>query len=178
MLRNDRFTLEDVEALNPTHIILSPGPGNPENRESVGFCREVIVRFGQTTPILGACLGHQSVGAAFGARIIRADRVMHGWTSPVVHDGTHIFRGIESPTVVMRYHSLVVDPDSLPADLVVNATTEDGTIMGMVHRTYPVHGVQFHPESIGLRSGMRILRNFVESGAPIVSACSGVADFG
>lgn len=165
VVRNDRLTLADVADIKPTHIIISPGPGNPENPAYFGVCRDVILQFGKTIPLLGVCLGHQGIGAAFGARVIRAEQAMHGKTSPVFHDRSRTFQGLENPTVVMRYHSLVVDRKTLPPELVVHATTEDGTIMGLYHREYPIFGVQFHPESIGSRGGTLMLKNFLDSGA-------------
>jgi anthranilate synthase/aminodeoxychorismate synthase-like glutamine amidotransferase len=164
VVRNDRTSVEAIAAERPTHLIISPGPGNPEQPAWFGVCREVILTLGRTVPLLGVCLGHQGIGVAFGGRIIRAPRVMHGKTSRVRHDGEGLFAGLESPLEVMRYHSLVLDPDTLPASLRVTATTDEGLIMGVAHREFPIAGVQFHPESIGTRSGQRLLNNFLEWG--------------
>jgi anthranilate synthase/aminodeoxychorismate synthase-like glutamine amidotransferase len=147
--------------MEPTHLVISPGPGNPENPAYFGICREVILELGKDIPLLGVCLGHQGIAAAFGGRVVRAPKVMHGKTSPIVHDQTGVFRGVDSPTVAMRYHSLVVERATLPADLIVNAHTPDGLIMGFRHRAFPIHGVQFHPESIGSPSGLQVLANFL-----------------
>ena len=164
VVRNDRVTVAEVAALRPTHIIISPGPGNPEMPKYFGICPQVILELGVKTPLLGVCLGHQGIGAAFGGRVVRAPKVMHGKTSRVTHDGSTLFRGIENPMTVMRYHSLVIAPETLPESLVVNARTEDGVIMAVSHRQYPIFGVQFHPESIGSLSGPSLLRNFIEFG--------------
>ena len=161
VVRNDRTSVEAIIAERPTHLIISPGPGNPEQPAWFGVCHEVILTLGRTVPLLGVCLGHQGIGVAFGGRIIRAPRVMHGKTSRVRHDGEGLFAGLESPLEVMRYHSLVIDPETLPASLRVTAATDEGLIMGVAHRQFPIFGVQFHPESIGTRSGQRLLRNFL-----------------
>ena len=160
VMRNDAATLEDVAAARPDRIVISPGPGRPEQ---AGVTMSVIRELGQSTPIFGVCLGHQAIGAVFGGSVVRAAVPMHGKTSTIEHDGRGLFTGIAGPFVASRYHSLVVASDSLPADLVVSArTTEDATIMGLRHRSWPVHGVQFHPESILTGEGHRILRNFLE----------------
>jgi anthranilate synthase/aminodeoxychorismate synthase-like glutamine amidotransferase len=163
VVRNDQVTVRQVAEMRPTHIIISPGPGNPQNPAYFGVCREVILELGKTIPLLGVCLGHQGIGAAFGGRVVRAPKVMHGKTSVVFHNRTHTFQGLDNPTVVMRYHSLILERDTLPPELVVNAATEDGIIMGFAHRHYPIYGVQFHPESIGSRCGPHMLQNFLES---------------
>lgn len=162
VMRNDRVTLRDVEAEDPTHVIISPGPGSPEDPAYFGVCREVILTLGKRIPLLGVCLGHQGIGAAFGGRIVRAPQVMHGKTSVIRHDGTGVFRGMSDTLMVMRYHSLVVEPSSLPSSLRVNASTPDGIIMGVEHREYPIHGIQFHPESIGTPSGHELLSRFLD----------------
>ncbi|WP_224241147.1 anthranilate synthase component II [Hyalangium gracile] len=162
VVRNDRTSVEAIARENPTHLVISPGPGNPEEPGWFGICRDVILTLGRTTPLLGVCLGHQGIGVAFGGRVVRAPRVMHGKTSRIRHEGEGLFAGLESPLEVMRYHSLVIDPASLPASLRVTAATDEGLIMGVAHTRFPIFGVQFHPESIGTRSGQRLLRNFLE----------------
>jgi anthranilate synthase component II len=156
--RNDEITLDEIAAMQPSGIVISPGPGRPE---SAGISIDVIRRFGSSTPILGVCLGHQSIGIAFGGSVVRASQLMHGKTSTVTHDGTGLFRGISQPFTAGRYHSLIV-ADPLPADLEATARTEDGTIMGMRHRSLPIHGVQFHPESVLTGQGHQVLQNFLE----------------
>ncbi|HEV2985088.1 MAG TPA: aminodeoxychorismate/anthranilate synthase component II, partial [Vicinamibacterales bacterium] len=146
VVRNDVVTLEDVVAAKPERIVISPGPGRPEQ---AGVSMSVIRHLGQSTPIFGVCLGHQAIGAVFGGSVVRARVAMHGKTSTIEHDGCGLFTGISGPFVASRYHSLVVAEGSVPADLIVSARTqEDATIMGLRHRSWPVHGVQFHPESI------------------------------
>ena len=142
--RNDEITLDDVAAMRPERIVISPGPGRPE---AAGISVDVIRRFGANTPLLGVCLGHQAIGYAFGGDVVRARELMHGKTSPVLHDGRGVFKGISQSFPAGRYHSLVV-ADPLPAELEAAAHTEDGTLMGLRHRTLPIHGVQFHPESV------------------------------
>jgi anthranilate synthase/aminodeoxychorismate synthase-like glutamine amidotransferase len=157
--RNDAITVEEIGTLAPDRIVISPGPGRPEH---AGITLDVIRAFAQTTPILGVCLGHQAIGAAFGGKVCRA-KPMHGKTSTVMHDGRGVFTGMTHPFVAGRYHSLVIHSDSVPADLEVAARTkEDGIIMAVRHRSYPLHGVQFHPESVLTEEGRRILRNFME----------------
>jgi anthranilate synthase component 2 len=161
VMRNDAATVDDVRAAAPTAIVISPGPGRPEQ---AGITMDVIRTLGSTTPILGVCLGHQAIGAAFGGSVVRATVPMHGKTSTIEHDGLGVFTGIEGAFVASRYHSLIVADAGLPSDLVVSARTrEDRTIMGLRHRTLPIHGVQFHPESILTTEGRHILRNFVEN---------------
>jgi anthranilate synthase/aminodeoxychorismate synthase-like glutamine amidotransferase len=160
VVRNDEVSAEAVAAARPDHVVISPGPGRPEQ---AGITMDVIRRLGPTIPTLGVCLGHQAIGAVFGGSVVRAAVPMHGKTSTIEHDGLGVFGGIEGPFVATRYHSLVVANDGLPDALVVSARTlEDGTIMGLRHRTWPVHGVQFHPESILTAEGRRILRNFLD----------------
>jgi anthranilate synthase/aminodeoxychorismate synthase-like glutamine amidotransferase len=156
--RNDEITLDEVAEMRPSRIVISPGPGRPE---SAGISIEAIRRFGSSTPILGVCLGHQSIGIAFGGNVVRATELMHGKTSTVTHDGTGLFRGLSQPFTAGRYHSLVVS-DPLPGDLEATARTDDGTIMGMKHRSRPIHGVQFHPESVLTGEGHQVLQNFLE----------------
>jgi anthranilate synthase component II len=160
VMRNDVVSLEDVAATKPDRIVISPGPGRPEQ---AGVTMNVIRHLGQATPVLGVCLGHQAIGAVFGGSVVRADKPMHGKTSTIEHDGRGVFNGISGPFLASRYHSLVVAESGLPDALEVSARTrEDGVIMGLRHRTWPVHGVQFHPESILTGEGHRILRNFLE----------------
>jgi anthranilate synthase/aminodeoxychorismate synthase-like glutamine amidotransferase len=156
--RNDEITLDDVGDLHPGHIVISPGPGRPED---AGISVDLIRRFGPTIPVLGVCLGHQSIGIAFGGQVVRASKLMHGKTSSIQHDGKGIFRGLQQPFVAGRYHSLVV-AEPLPESLEMAAKTDDGTVMGVRHRSFPVHGVQFHPESVLTGEGRQLLRNFLE----------------
>jgi len=157
---NDKITLDRIEALKPDKIVISPGPCTPKE---AGISCAVIQYFGARIPILGVCLGHQSIGAAFGAKIVRAPMIMHGKLSDVSHDSRTIFRDVRNPFGAMRYHSLVIDPESMPADLRVSARTRDGTIMAIRHESFPVEGVQFHPESILNEEGKKILENFLTS---------------
>lgn len=156
--RHDALTVEQVADLEPDAILISPGPGTPTD---AGISLDVITELGPTTPILGVCLGHQCIGQAFGAEVVRADHVMHGKTSSVTHSAEGVFAGLPSELTVTRYHSLVVDPPSVPDELEVTATSEDGTIMGFRHRTFPIEGVQFHPESVLTDSGHAMLENFL-----------------
>jgi anthranilate synthase component 2 len=156
--RNDEVGLQDLIDLTPQRIVISPGPGRPEE---AGISVEVIRRFGATTPVLGVCLGHQAIAIAFGGEVVRAASLMHGKTSVVEHDGRGVFRGISGPFTAGRYHSLMIS-DRLPPDLEVGARADDGTIMGVRHRRLPVHGVQFHPESVLTGEGRQILRTFLE----------------
>jgi len=160
VVRNDQASLGDVASAGPERIVISPGPGRPED---AGITMRVIRDLGERTPILGVCLGHQAIGAAFGGSVVRASVPMHGKTSTIEHDGRGVFTGVDGPFVASRYHSLVVAEAGLPGDLVVTARTlEDGAIMGLRHQRWPVHGVQFHPESILTGEGHRMLRNFLE----------------
>ena len=160
VMRNDVVTVEDVVNAKPERIVISPGPGRPED---AGVTIDVIKRLGASTPILGVCLGHQAIGAAFGGTVTRAKTPMHGKTSTIDHDSRGVFTGIGGPFVASRYHSLVVAEHDLPPELEVSARTQqDGTIMGLRHRTLPIHGVQFHPESILTGEGKTILRNFLQ----------------
>ena len=161
VMRNDAVTVGDVAAAKPDRIVISPGPGRPEH---AGITMTVIRELGGETPLLGVCLGHQAIGAVFGGQVVRATAPMHGKTSTIEHDGRGVFQGIDSPFVASRYHSLVVADADLPAELHVAARTrDDGAIMGLRHRTRPIHGVQFHPESILTGAGQRILRNFLDN---------------
>ena len=161
--RNDELTVDEIERMAPERIVISPGPCTPAE---AGVSVEVIRRLGPGTPILGVCLGHQSIGAAYGGDVVRADRVMHGKTSPIRHTGAGIFHGIPSPLTVARYHSLVIEPSTLPAELEAVAWTDEPgferEIQAVRHREHPVWGVQFHPESIASEGGKDILRNFLE----------------
>ena len=160
--RNNEVTLEEIAALAPRQIVISPGPGRPEQ---AGITLDVIKRFGPQIPLLGVCLGHQAIGMAFGGSVVRATVPMHGKTSTIKHDGKGVFTGIASPFTVARYHSLVVERAGLPDQLEISAQTEDdGTVMALRHRQFPVHGVQFHPESIMTREGAHVLRNFLNLG--------------
>jgi len=160
VMRNDVVTLDVIVTAKPDRVVISPGPGRPEQ---AGVTMSVIRRLGQTTPILGVCLGHQAIGAVFGGAVVRAGVAMHGKTSTIEHDGRGVFSGIAGPFVASRYHSLVVAEEGLPGELEVAARTrEDGSIMGLRHRSWPVHGVQFHPESILTGEGRHILQNFLE----------------
>jgi anthranilate synthase/aminodeoxychorismate synthase-like glutamine amidotransferase len=161
VVRNDAITIAEIERLAPERIVISPGPGRPE---SAGISVEVMRTFGARVPTLGVCLGHQALAVAFGGRVERAAMPMHGKTSVITHEGTHLFAGVANPVEVGRYHSLVIVPDSLPASFVVSASVEgDGTIMAVRHETWPLFGVQFHPESVMTAAGHRILQNFLES---------------
>ncbi len=156
--RNDKITLDEIESMKPERIVISPGPGTPQ---SAGITISMIERFHHKVPILGVCLGHQAIGAAFGGRVLHAARIMHGKTSEISHDGKGVFRDLPDPITATRYHSLAVERKSLPSCLEVSAEAEDGEIMGLRHREYPVEGIQFHPESILTKEGMNILRNFL-----------------
>jgi anthranilate synthase/aminodeoxychorismate synthase-like glutamine amidotransferase len=158
VFRNDAITLDEIDHLAPAYIVISPGPGRPENS---GIIIDTIKRFSGCIPILGVCLGHQAIGAAFGGKVVSAPQIMHGKTSDVFHDGRSIFHGLPDPFCATRYHSLVVSPENLPDCLEVSARTSDGVIMGLRHREMTVEGVQFHPESILTEVGMQLLSNFV-----------------
>ena len=157
--RNDEITLPEIAPLRPVAVVLSPGPGTPAE---AGVCKELLVELGPTLPVLGVCLGHQCLGEAFGGTVRRASQVMHGKVSRVTHAEQSVFRGIPSPFAATRYHSLVVDRENLPADLEVTAWTDDGTVMGLRHRQYPLAGVQFHPEAILTEHGHALLANFLQ----------------
>jgi anthranilate synthase/aminodeoxychorismate synthase-like glutamine amidotransferase len=159
VFRNDAITVEEIEKLKPEAIFLSPGPCSPIK---AGISVEVIRHFYEKIPIMGVCLGHQSIGYAFGADIVRADRIMHGKTSQIMNDGRTIFTGLPNPFVAGRYHSLIVDRQSLPSCLEISAETEEEEIMGIRHLKYPVEGIQFHPESILTPNGKRIIKNFLD----------------
>jgi para-aminobenzoate synthetase component II len=157
--RNDEIDLAGIEQLNPSHILISPGPCTPNE---AGISLSLIDHFKGVIPIFGVCLGHQAIGQAFGGEVIRAEKLMHGKTSPIIHDGKSIFAGIQSPFTATRYHSLIVRRESLPDCLEISAETAEGEIMGLRHKEYAVEGVQFHPESIITENGLQILRNFLK----------------
>ena len=156
--RNDTLTVADVARMAPEKIVISPGPGTPD---AAGITLDLIREFGKTIPIFGVCLGLQAIGQAMGGRVIRAEKLMHGKTSPVSHNGEGVFRGLPSPLEATRYHSLIVERETLPDCLEITATTEDGEIMGLRHKTWPMEGVQFHPESVLTEHGKDIVRNFL-----------------
>lgn len=156
--RNDEIGVAEIEALKPQAIVISPGPCTPKE---AGISNDVIAKIGPRLPILGVCLGHQCIGHVYGAAVVRAARLMHGKTSPILHDGTGVFAKLPSPFEATRYHSLLIDPPTVPQTLIVNARTAEGEIMGVHHRDYPIHGVQFHPESILTRHGKDLLANFL-----------------
>lgn len=160
VVRNDAMSIDEIRELAPDQILISPGPCTPTE---AGISCDVIRKFGKTTPILGVCLGHQSIGQVFGGDVIRAEKLMHGKTSLVYHMGQSIFKGLPNPITATRYHSLIVKRETLPDCLDITAETEDGTIMGIQHREYPIHGVQFHPESILTQDGMKMLKNFLKA---------------
>jgi anthranilate synthase/aminodeoxychorismate synthase-like glutamine amidotransferase len=157
--RNDKISLEDIRNLAPDAIFLSPGPCTPKE---AGITVDVVREFHKSTPIMGVCLGHQAIGYAFGGNVVRAGRLMHGKTSPIINDGMTIFKGLPNPFIAGRYHSLLIEESTLPSCLMISARTEEGEIMGLRHREYAVEGIQFHPESILTPQGKRILRNFLE----------------
>jgi para-aminobenzoate synthetase component 2 len=157
VFRNNRVTLEEIETLKPSHIVISPGPGAPQD---AGISEKVVQAFHKTIPIFGVCLGHQAIGEVFGGKIVRAPSLMHGKTSPIFHDSKTVFRGLPQGFPATRYHSLVVT--DIPASLEVSAQTQDGIVMGLRHRDYPTEGIQFHPESIMTVVGKQLLANFME----------------
>jgi anthranilate synthase/aminodeoxychorismate synthase-like glutamine amidotransferase len=159
VVRNDRISIAEIGHLAPERIVVSPGPCTPSE---AGISSEVIKAFGERLPVLGVCLGHQCIGEVYGGEVVRADRLMHGKTSPIIHTGKGVFKDLPSPFEATRYHSLIVKRETLPDVLEVTAETAEGEIMGLQHRTLPVHGVQFHPESILTTEGKNILRNFLE----------------
>ena len=162
--RNDQISLEQIRQLQPAGVVISPGPGRPED---AGISLDLIQQMGPTLPILGVCLGHQSIGQVFGGQIVSAPELMHGKTSQVSHTGEGVFRGLENPLTATRYHSLVIDQQTCPEVLEITAWVDDGTIMGVRHRNYPhIEGVQFHPESVLSVSGKQLLRNFLEQLQP------------
>lgn len=157
--RNDRITLQEIEKMQPSKIVISPGPCTPKE---AGISVDLVRKFGSQIPILGVCLGHQAIGEAFGGEIIRAPRLMHGKTSMIEHDGRSLYRGLPNPFEATRYHSLIIRRESMPEILEITAWTEEGEIMGVRHKTFPIEGVQFHPESILTKAGKDLLKNFLE----------------
>jgi len=163
IFRNDQVSLQQVKKQKPDRIVISPGPGNPEDEHYFGVCRAILQQISPKVPTLGVCLGHQGIISTFGGKVISAKRLMHGKTSSIAHDGKGIFKGIQNPFTATRYHSLIGEKDSIPGCLEVTATsTDDGEIMGVRHRTYPVEGIQFHPESILCEEGKLLIKNFLE----------------
>ncbi len=160
VVRNDALRVTDILGKKPDGIVISPGPATPDD---AGICLELIRENAGKIPLFGVCLGHQSIGQVYGGKVVRAKQVMHGKTSPMLHSGKGVFAGLPSPFIATRYHSLIVERASLPDCLEVTAETEDGTIMGLQHKTLPIHGVQFHPESIASEHGHALLRNFLNS---------------
>lgn len=159
VIRNDALSVNEVRDLNPDKILISPGPGRPEN---AGITEKVIDKLGSHTPILGVCLGHQAIGQVFGAKVVHAPTLMHGKTSLIYHDGKSVFNDIEDGFIATRYHSLVLDPDTIPDDLLVTAKSKDDVIMAVRHKTHPIEGIQFHPESILTTEGPKIIKNWLE----------------
>ena len=156
--RNDAISVDEIAKLKPTHICISPGPGRPAE---AGISEEVVRRFAPSVPLLGVCLGHQCIAEVFGGQVVYAERLMHGKTSEIHHDGSGVFAGLPNPFSATRYHSLIVGPETLPNELAVSAKTAEGEIMGLQHREFPLHGVQFHPESILTAQGKKLLANFL-----------------
>jgi len=161
VFRNDKITISEIEEINPDKIVISPGPGTPLE---AGISNDVILHFAGKVPILAVCLGHQCIGHVFGGDVVRADRLMHGKTSMIHHDGEAIFANLENPFEATRYHSLIIKPETLPDCLTVTARTDQDEIMGVKHKEYPIWGVQFHPESILTSEGKKLLRNFIQLG--------------
>ncbi len=159
VFRNDEITVTEAVALNPEKVLVSPGPCTPKE---AGISCDIIREFGSRLPVFGVCLGHQSIGEVYGGKVVRADRLMHGKTSPMFHEGQSVFKGLPSPFDATRYHSLIVERETLPVDLEITAWTAEGEIMGFRHKEHPVHGVQFHPESILTLEGKKLLQNFLD----------------
>ena len=156
--RNDAISVDEIAQLKPSHICISPGPGSPAE---AGISKEAVRRFAPSVPLLGVCLGHQCIAEVFGGQVVRTERLMHGKTSEIHHHGSGVFAGLPNPFSATRYHSLIVAPETLPNELAVSAKTAEGEIMGLQHREYPLHGVQFHPESILTAEGRKLLANFL-----------------
>jgi len=159
VFRNDEITVEQAVALDPEKVLVSPGPCTPKE---AGISREIIREFGSRLPVFGVCLGHQSIGEVYGGKVVRAERLMHGKTSPIIHEDKSVFKGLPSPFDATRYHSLIVERETLPDCLEITAWTKEGEIMGFQHKEHPVHGVQFHPESILTVEGKQLLQNFLD----------------
>jgi anthranilate synthase/aminodeoxychorismate synthase-like glutamine amidotransferase len=159
VFRNDKITVEEAVALNPEKVLVSPGPCTPKE---AGVSCDIIREFGPRLPLFGVCLGHQSIGEVYGGNVVRADRLMHGKTSPMIHEGKSVLKGLPSPFDATRYHSLIIERNSLPDCLEITAWTAEGEIMGVQHKQHPVHGVQFHPESILTLEGKKLLQNFLD----------------
>ncbi len=157
VVRNDKITVDQVKEMKPNKIVISPGPGRPEN---VGVCVDLIKRI-KDIPILGICLGHQAIGYAYGGKIIHAPEIKHGKTSKIIHENRYIFENVKNPFIAMRYHSLIIERSTIPKTLVITAQTDDGIVMGIRHKTYPVYGLQFHPESIMTEYGKQMIENFI-----------------
>ena len=164
VVRNDQIGLDEIEARRPTHLIISPGPCTPLE---AGISNAVIERFAPSIPLLGVCLGHQCIGHTFGGKVVRADRIMHGKTSDIHHDGKGVYRGLSNPFVATRYHSLVIQPGTLSDEFEVVAWTEEGEIMGIRHKRFPLEGVQYHPESFLTLEGTQLLKNFLDGSPPV-----------
>jgi anthranilate synthase component 2 len=165
VFRNDKITLKQAAALKPDRVIISPGPGNPQDKKYFGVCEGILKSMSKEVPTLGVCLGHQGIGAVFGGKVVRASRLMHGKTSRIVHDGRGVLKGIENPFEATRYHSLAIDKQSVPECLKVTALSmDDAEIMGVRHVRYPIEGVQYHPESIMTHEGKKIVKTFLEVG--------------
>lgn len=162
VVRNDQITEGEIRNNNYSHIVISPGPGSPDMEAYFGVSNQVILNFGKKTPVLGVCLGHQGIIYCFGGKIVRAGRILHGKKSLIRHNRQGIFKNIKNPLYGMRYHSLIGERESIPDELEITAETDDGTIMGVRHKTYPIFGIQFHPESVGTEEGKLILKNFLE----------------
>jgi anthranilate synthase component II len=162
VLRNNKITIDEIEKMSPSGIVISPGPGHPADKASFGICNEIITYFGPKIPILGVCLGNQGIAYSYGGKVVNARYVRHGKTSSIRHFGGSLFSNLRNPFVATRYHSLVADPDSVPSCLEITARSiDDGEIMGLEHKRYPIHGVQFHPESVLTKDGSKILLNYV-----------------
>lgn len=159
VIRNDELTVDEIRGLNPSKILISPGPGRPED---AGVTEEIIRKLGAEIPILGVCLGHQAIGQVFGAKVVHAPSLMHGKTSVILHDGLSVFDQIKNEFIATRYHSLTLDPGSIPSELTISAKTSDGVIMGVRHREFPLEGIQFHPESILTTEGPKIIHNWLK----------------
>jgi anthranilate synthase/aminodeoxychorismate synthase-like glutamine amidotransferase len=159
VFRNDEISVEDAVALHPEKVLVSPGPCTPKE---AGISCDIIREFGPRLPLFGVCLGHQSIGAVYGGKVVRADRLMHGKTSPVIHEGQSLFKGLPNPFDATRYHSLIIQRETVPDCLEITAWTAEGEIMGVQHKEHPVHGVQFHPESILTLQGKKLLQNFLD----------------